>query len=158
MQFEKCLHCNAIQEKKCAGPNFMAMSTKELVEWAIKYQKQNGITNTQLAEWSGIPKGTIDGMKYREDVRHDTIYRILKALIEGVGGQWGGEPCHTQPEGDMHLKETVECLKQENTFLKDNVLFEQAQVKRKNRAIVSLTITLAVTICGLLISLFVNIF
>lgn len=158
MPFEKCLHCQAIKERKCGGPNFMAMSTKGVVEWAIKYQKLHGISNAQLAEWSGIPKGTIDGMKYRDDVRHDTIYRILQALIEGVGGKWGGEPCAIQPESNENLKAHSDQLKQENAFLQETILHERSNMKRKNRAIISLTIMLAITICGLLISLFVNIF
>ena len=155
MQFEKCLHCHAIHEKKCAGPNFMAMSTKEVVEWIIKYQKLNGITNSQLAELSGIPKGTIDGMKYRDDVRHDTIYRILQALIEGVGGTWGGEPCAIHPESDAHMKEKLEQVKEENTFLKDTISHERNQIKRKNLAIVSLTVSLAITILGVLVHIFI---
>ena len=162
MLFEKCLRCPAIQEKKCAGPNFMAMSTKELFDWGTKYQKIHGITNAQLAEWSGIPKGTIDGIKYRDDVRHETIYRILKALIQGVGGQWGGEPCAIQPESNEHLKdcnnqlkEHNEQLKKENEFLKETIAHERKHIKHKNCAILSLTITLAVTICGLLVALFV---
>lgn len=93
MQFEKCLTCPAIKEQRCAGPNYMAMSTKELVEWGNAYQKLHGITNAKLAEQSGVPKGTIDGISRRSDVRHDTIYHLIKALIEMTGGKWGGEPC-----------------------------------------------------------------
>jgi hypothetical protein len=156
MPFDKCLHCDAIRERKCGGPNFMAMSTKGVVEWAIKYQKIHGISNAKLAEWSGIPKGTIDGLKYRDDVRHDTIYRILQALIEGVGGKWGGEPCAIQPESNEHLKDHNEQLKKENEFLKETITHERMHIKRKNHAIVSLTISLAITICGLLVSLFIG--
>jgi len=158
MPFDKCLRCPAIAEKRCAGPNFMSMSTKGIVEWVDKYQKIHGISNAKLAEWSGIPKGTIDGIKYRDDVRHDTIYRILQALIEGVGGKWGGEPCAIQPESNEHLKDHNEQLKKENEFLKETITHERMHIKRKNHAIVSLTITLAITICGLLVSLFTHIF
>ena len=155
MPFNKCLHCQSIQEGKCGGPNFMAMSTKEVVEWTIKYQKINGISNAQLAEWSGIPKGTIDGLKYRDDVRHDTIYRILQALIEGVGGKWGGEPCAVHPESDARTKDTLEHLKKENQFLRETVEHERKHLKHKNRAILTLTITLGVLVCGLLVALFI---
>lgn len=154
MPFDKCLHCDAIKERKCGGPNFMAMSTKGVVEWAIKYQKIHGISNTQLAEWSGIPKGTIDGLKYRDDVRHDTIYRILQALIEGVGGKWGGEPCAVHPESDAQTKDTLEHLKRENKFLQETIEHERKHLKHKNRAILTLTITLGILVCGLLVALF----
>ena len=154
MPFDKCLRCPAIAEQRCAGPNFMAMSTKGIVEWADKYQKIHGISNAKLAEWSGIPKGTIDGMKYRDDVRHDTIYRILQALIEGVGGKWGGEPCAIQPITNEHLKDYNEQLKKENEFLKETLLHERTSSKRKNRTITALLIGLAIVTCDLLISLF----
>ena len=88
MQFEKCLTCPAIKEKRCSGPRFMRAPTKELIEWLIAYQKLNGITNAQLAEHSKIPKGTIDGLKNRIDVRHETFYPLLRAAIEMTGGTW----------------------------------------------------------------------
>ena len=154
MPFNKCLQCDAIREKKCGGPNFMAMSTKEVVEWVSKFQKQHGISNAQLAEWSGIPKGTIDGIKYRDDIRHDTIYHILQALIEGVGGKWGGEPCAVHPESNEHLKECNNLLKNEMEFLKEAIAHERKQLKHKNRAILTLTITLGILVCGLLVALF----
>ena len=93
MRFEKCLTCPSIKGRQCAGPNFMTAPTKEVVEWMIAFQKLNGITSTQWAAASGIPKGTIDGLKNRSDVRHDTIYPLIKALIELAGGVWGGETC-----------------------------------------------------------------
>jgi hypothetical protein len=71
----------------------MTASTKEVVEWMLAYQKLNGITSVQWAAASGVPKGTIDGLKKREDVRHDTLYPLIRALIEMTGGLWGGESC-----------------------------------------------------------------
>ena len=93
MQFEKCLTCPSIKDKGCSGPKFMRASTKNVVEWLFAYMKLNGITNTRLAAASGVPKGTIDGLKHREDVRHETLYPLLKAAIELTGGVWDGEHC-----------------------------------------------------------------
>ena len=93
MQFEKCLTCPSIKEKRCTGPKFMRASAKDVVEWLFAYMKLNGITNAQLAERSGIPKGTIDGLKNRADVRHETFYPLLKAVIEMTGGVWDAEAC-----------------------------------------------------------------
>ena len=93
MQFEKCLTCPAIKDKICSGPKFMRASAKNVVEWLFAYMKMNGITNAQLAERSGIPKGTIDGLKNRADVRHETFYPLLKAVIEMTGGVWDAEAC-----------------------------------------------------------------
>lgn len=174
MQFEKCLRCSAIETEKCAGPNFMAMSTKELIEWEVAYQKIHGITNAQVSEKSGIPLSTINGLKYRDDVRHDTIYKILKALIELKGGMWGGFPCPTAHEeqpvvvehvvDDEKLQEHLqkeELLKEENYLLKKNYETNQeilqlvrSQVSIRNKVIISLSIALAIVIAALIIKLF----
>lgn len=119
MQFEKCLTCSAIKEQKCAGPNYMAMSTKELVEWGTAYQKLHGITNAKLAERSGVPKGTIDGLSRRSDVRHDTIYPLIKALIEMTGGLWGGEPCAAAAGSSAEQKAEIARLTAELEHTKD---------------------------------------
>jgi hypothetical protein len=71
----------------------MRASTKNVVEWLFAYMKLNGITNSQLAAASGVPKGTVDGLKKREDIRHETLYPLLKAAIELTGGVWDGEHC-----------------------------------------------------------------
>ncbi len=100
MRFEKCLTCPSIKGKQCAGPNFMTATTKEAIEWMLAFQKLNGITNARWAEASSVPKGTIDGLKKREDIRHDTLYPLLKALVELAGGVWGGESCPVAVSGN----------------------------------------------------------
>ena len=93
MKFEKCLTCSLIKERRCSGPKFMRAPTKDIVEWVFAFAKLHGITNAQLATTSGVPKGTVDGLKKREDVRHETLYPVLKAAIELAGGEWDGESC-----------------------------------------------------------------
>jgi len=93
MQFEKCLTCPLIKEKQCTGPKFMRGSTKDIVEWLFTYMRLNGITNAMLSAASGVPKGTIDGLKNRTDVRHETMVPLLKAAIELTGGAWDGDTC-----------------------------------------------------------------
>ena len=134
MVYEKCLTCPAIKEKKCSGPNYMAMSTRDLVEWCIAYQKLNGITNTQLADRSKIPKKTIDGIKYRDDVRHDTIYPIIKALIELVGGTWGGEACASFANDAELLQENAR-LKHEAETNKKLMEQQEREIERCNRGL-----------------------
>lgn len=130
MQFAKCLTCPDIKGRKCAGPNYMAMSSRELVEWITEYQRINKITNAQLAQASDIPKGTIDGLKYRVDVRHDTIYRLLKALIELSGGVWGGEPCSAASADVLAQVETIRALEDENArFSQDLERSQQAALQ-----------------------------
>lgn len=117
MLFENCLTCESIKGRHCAGPNFMSMSTKELVAWIIEYQRIHGITNSRLSEASGVPKGTIDGLKYRTDVRHDTLYPLLKALIELTGGIWGGEPCVLSSADAAEQSAKIMQLEEENLRL-----------------------------------------
>lgn len=111
MQFEKCLTCPSIKEKQCTGPKFMRASTKNVVEWLFAYMKLNGITNSQLAAASGVPKGTIDGLKKREDIRHETLYPLLKAAIELTGGVWDGEHCPGDNAENLRLVQELERTK-----------------------------------------------
>ena len=110
MRFEKCLTCPSIKEKRCSGPKFMRAPTKDIVEWVFAFAKLHGITNAQLAVASGVPKGTIDGLKKREDVRHETLYPIIKAVIEMVGGEWDIESCPADEE-NMKLAQELERTK-----------------------------------------------
>jgi hypothetical protein len=138
MQFEKCLTCPSIKGKQCAGPNFMTATTKEVVEWMLAYQKLNGITNTQWAAASGVPKGTIDGLKNRSDVRHDTLYPLIKALIEMTGGVWGGGSCPAAVSGASDLQQENLRLTQEISRTKEELSQKISAVKERTRAIYAL--------------------
>ena len=105
MRFEKCLTCPSIKEKRCTGPKFMRAPTKDIVAWLFVYMKSHGITNAMLAAASGVPKGTIDGLKNRDDVRHETFVPLLKAVIELTGGVWDDEVCPLDYANDH----TAEC-------------------------------------------------
>lgn len=121
MQFEKCLTCPSIKEKQCSGPKFMRASTKNVVEWLFAYMKLNGITNSQLAAASGVPKGTVDGLKKREDIRHETLYPLLKAAIELTGGVWDGEHCPATENLILvqELEQTKNLLEQRSREIKE---------------------------------------
>ena len=138
MRFEKCLTCPSIKGKTCAGPNFMTATTKEIIEWAVAFQKLNGITNAQWAEKSGIPKGTIDGLKHRSDVRHDTIYPLIKALIELAGGVWGGESCPVADNVSSEQRQELLRLTQELEREKEGHERCAREVKERTHAIYAL--------------------
>lgn len=135
MQFEKCLTCPEIKGKQCAGPNFSAAPAKDVIEWIIAFQKIHGITNARLAEHSGVPKGTIDGLKHRTDVRHDTLYPIIKSLIELVGGVWGGGSCAA--DSGASAQEILR-LKQELETQKDQLARYASEAKERNRVLLAL--------------------
>lgn len=138
MRFEKCLTCPSIRGRQCAGPNFMTAPTKDVVEWMIAFQKLNGITNAQWAERSGIPKGTIDGLKNRADIRHDTIYPLIKALIELAGGVWGGESCPVAVDVSSEQRQEILRLVEELRRAKDAHEHSVRDVKERTRAIYAL--------------------
>ena len=114
MQFEKCLTCPLIKGKQCTGPKFMRASTKDIVEWLFAYMRLNGITNATLSATSGVPKGTIDGLKNRADVRHETMLPLLKAAIELTGGIWDGDTCPLDhvDDNDVECQQEILGLKQ----------------------------------------------
>lgn len=152
MRFEKCLTCPSIKGKQCAGPNFMTAPTKEVVEWMIAFQKLNGITSTQWAASSGVPKGTIDGLKNRSDVRHDTIYPLIKALIELAGGVWGGESCPVAVSVSSEQRQEILRLTQELEREKESGMRSACEVKERTRAIYALFV-LCVGLVALMLAL-----
>ncbi len=135
MQFEKCLSCPLIKGKQCAGPNFMTVPTKDAIEWMLAFQKLNGITNARWAEASNVPKGTIDGLKKREDIRHDTLYPLLKALIELAGGVWGGASCPAAISGTSDLSQENLRLVQELERTKSLLEKRARDIKERTRAL-----------------------
>lgn len=134
MKFEKCLTCPSIKGKTCAGPNFMTATTKEVIEWIVAYKKLNGITVNQLAAASGVPKGTIDGMKNRCDIRHDTLYPIIKALIEMTGGVWGGESCPAAVSENAEKLRLIQELERTKNLLGKR----EREIKERTKAIYAL--------------------
>ena len=138
MRFEKCLTCPSIKGKQCAGPNFMTAHTKEVVEWMLAFQKLNGITNAQWAEASGIPKGTIDGLKNRTDVRHDTIYPLIKALIELAGGVWGGETCPIAVSVSSEQRQEILRLTEELAQANKTLSLNTRVIKDRTKAVYAL--------------------
>ena len=140
MQFEKCLSCPLIKEQRCSGPKFMRAPTKDLVEWLFAYLKLNGITNAQLAVASDVPKGTIDGLKNRTDVRHETFLPLLKAAIEMTGGVWDLAYCPLANTDDhtVELRQEVLRLTEELKREKDVHALSTRLVKERTRAVYAL--------------------
>lgn len=90
--YEECTKCPKIGIS-CDGPNFIAMSTTDLIEWCNARRKQlPGMTYDRIADETGLSKGTVSGFfgGTHADYRLETIRPILKLL---VGGDWGDSPC-----------------------------------------------------------------
>lgn len=90
--YNQCLVCPHLGQT-CDGPNFLAMTPDRWVEWCRMRKDMRQVTNSQLADGSGLPKGTVDRVMAGAggDVRLSTMQSITKWL---VGGTWGQYPCH----------------------------------------------------------------
>lgn len=179
--YEKCLECKKLGNP-CDGPNFMAMPTEDLILWCNARKKQlPGLTYDRIVEKTGLSKGTISGFftGTHADYRIETIRPILKLLI---GGEWEDSPCGDptaeerhqyeeklrQLEADIawredkiqHLQKNNESLQTlitntniRNTQDKD---FLRSQIKSKNKAIVVLSVSLAICLLVIITALIID--
>lgn len=113
MKNEKCIKCDKIGVS-CAGPNFMAMSSQEVVEWCQARKKHLKIPRGQLAEETGTPLGTLNRFftGKNEFFYFETARNIIKVL---VGGDNGVDSCQSIAG---QLEHENELLKRENEDLK----------------------------------------
>ena len=163
--YSECIKCPKIGIS-CDGPNFFAMSTPELLAWCKERKKELKISNAQIAEKSGMPKGTIDRLFAGEhvDFRYETIRPLLKAL---TGGAWSGNPCATLEDDDTLQKkiqeleaeiarrdESIQGYKENSDAMKtlitntnkrhtEQLEFLRGEIKRKNK-IMTAMISIAV--------------
>ena len=119
MYFE-CVTCPKIGTV-CDGPNFLAMSSLDLLEWCKQRKALLRWTNAKLADESNVPKGTIDRLFSATpmDFKFETIRPILKAL---VGGSWGENPCGATDDSSAEpLLNRITELEEENFAYKERV-------------------------------------
>jgi len=172
MYFE-CITCPKLGES-CDGPNFVALSAHDLLEWCKRRKAHLKMSNAKLAELSDMPKGTVDRLLAGDhmDYKFETIRPMVKAL---VGGAWGENPC-ADPRGqaDERLEETVKRLEEEKknlkeqvktimeeyheevTFLKEQVKNEQENAKSRKKAIIVLGTCLGLTLTLIIAALIMD--
>lgn len=152
--YQECLSCPKLGVS-CDGPNFVAMPAHDLLEWCKTRKARLGLSNADLAEMSGTPKGTIDRLFAGDhnDFKYETMRPLVKAL---VGGEWSGSPCPEphdiseiarlkeviQEREEQHRKEKEE-LKAEYT---KSMSFVTSQMNDKRTAIVVLSILLGIAL------------
>lgn len=155
--YEECITCEK-RGAKCDGPNFMAMSTLEIVEWIDLYQHKYNITNAALAEMSNTPKGTIDSIKSKKhgDIRHETLRPILRAII---GAAKLGDPCPDPNDDAIERLETEkQMLTQKLEFAERTIVQNDRELKRcisgmKDR---TTAIFMLIGICAILITALIS--
>ena len=176
--YSECIKCPKIGIS-CDGPNFFAMSTPELLAWCKARKAELRVSNAQLAEKSGMPKGTIDRLFAGEhvDFRYETIRPLLKAL---TGGAWSGNPCAAPIEDDdlrKRIKELeAEIVKRDesvqqykknyddlttlvantNKRHEEQLHFLRGEIKRKNKFVTGLAILSVVALLYIIVTLIID--
>lgn len=155
--YDECLSCTKIGVS-CDGPNFVAMSAHELLEWCKARKSRLGLSNARLADLSNMPKGTIDRLFAGDhaDFKYETIRPLIRAL---VGGNFDDNPCPAPEDNawleemgreNSRLKEQLEKNEKVIDELKDEhreeARFLRSQVKSKNTALVVLAVLLGITL------------
>ena len=163
----ECLDCPKLGTT-CKGPNFVAMPAHDLWEWCKKRKAQLRLTNQQLADLSGTPKGTIDRLfaKDQADFKYETIRPVIRVL---VGGEFDDEATCQDPQQDALAAEQIKRLEEENAKLKETIVelkelkaekkeeiaFLKSEVENKRkyiRILVPLVIILvSIIICALVV-------
>lgn len=123
----ECISCSQLGVS-CDGPNFVAMSSKDLLEWCKQREKHIGMTREKLAELSGTPKGTIDRLFAGKspDFKYETIRPMVKVL---VGGSFAGNPCCSLRNG------TESAPNIENEILKKDIEHAESMINEKDQRI-----------------------
>lgn len=176
--YSECIECPKIGIS-CDGPNFFAMSTPELLAWCKARKAYLRASNAQLAEKSGMPKGTIDRLFAGEhvDFRYETIRPLLKAL---TGGAWAGNPCAAAQEDEALQKKVQELeaeLRQRDESIRhykenyddmttlvantnkrheEQLHFLRGEIKRKNKAVTTLTVLAVLALLYIIVTLIID--
>ena len=171
--YNECVICPKLG-LSCDGPNFVAMSAQELLSWCKQRKKHLDLSNADLAEQSGIPKGTVDRLLAGEhlDFRYETVRPLIRAL---VGSEWSGSPCpEPQAIDNTELIEKVERLTRNNKllqehidrdnaqhqqqleFLREQIRHEQATSDGYKRTVIGLSITLGISLLVIIAALIVD--
>lgn len=177
--YSECIKCQKIGIS-CDGPNFFAMDASELHAWCKERKKEIKASNAQLAEMSGMPKGTIDRFFAGEhiDFRYETIRPLLKAL---TGGAWSGNPC-AAPEEEEALQKKIQELEAEiakrdeslqqykknyedlttlvantNKRHEEQLHFLRGEIKRKNKFVTGLAILSVVALLYIIVTLVIDV-
>ena len=91
--YNRCLACTHRAEKRCDGPRTSAMYLSRWCEFMRDMKEVNSLTNTYIAEKSGVSLKTIErlmALNSDQDIMRETARRIEDAII-GSSNQY---PCY----------------------------------------------------------------
>lgn len=169
--YNECLSCPKLGVS-CDGPNFVAMTAHELLEWCKARKQILHLSNAKLAILANTPKGTIDRLFAGEhdDFKYETMRPLVHAL---VGGEIGENPCpapldseklEKAEEENNRLREHIKQIEQkhENEIdelkaeHKEDVHFLRGQVYNKNTAIIILAVLLGIALAVIITALAID--
>ncbi len=120
--YNRCIDCMHIG-KKCDGPNFLAMETPRLCEWArlrkdYLHSQNPKWTNAYIANEADTSKTTVDRFLAgdMDDLKLSTAARIIKVLVNGT---WGQYPCALAAMGENFNPAIIEQCRQLQATLND---------------------------------------
>lgn len=144
--FEKCIECEKLG-KEC-HPNLYIMNMAEIRDFLRARKDFQNLTNADVAERSGIPKGTVDAFfcGSRRDVNYSTLSPILCALVGNNGEMSCSPPQAGQAEADTHLMEE----------LRTRIAKQESLMKWKKQIIAFLAVIVCVLLAVLLAAFIVD--
>ncbi len=119
---ERCLNCRH-SGKDCI-PHLMALAATDLLTWCKDRKKHLDLSNAEIADKSGVPKGTIDrifGKEVYTEFRFTTIQPIIRVLtgckMEDLDCAEIITPDQKLINENALLKEHIQALEKENAYL-----------------------------------------
>ena len=81
--YNRCLQCRH-RHVSCNGPRTASMSLREWCEYMRINKEANGLTNTEIADTTGISVKTIEkllALTYDQDIMRETARKIEEAIV-----------------------------------------------------------------------------
>ena len=135
---ETCSACPDNATPAC--PMFIwSMNYEQLFNWIKSEMNEQGITHQKLADLTGIPKGTIDGLLHlgrQSDVGFYTLSLIVRVLMKRY---LASSPCRAAALASKaaetdELRERVKEYKETNATYRSTIADLRSQVKKLESA------------------------
>ncbi len=153
--YNTCIDCEFLG-KKCDGPNFLAMTKDQRVEWCrlrknLMQRNDPKWTNQYISDITGLSKASVDRFFRAEvdDIRVSTLSMMMNVLINGDKDGWKQSPCamtSLNPNADEELQKRCKALEDMNDRLKSDVSHKDEridfiidQIKNKDKQISDMT-------------------
>lgn len=175
LAYTDCIACPD-RDVTCKGPNLAVLDSDSYRAWIQLMMDHLGWSHADLADASGVSKGTIDSWLsgHSLDLRRDSSWRIARALF---GNREVCAPCPLNAQGSRELsakaaahdavkaeserraaddRAKIEHLKQQNAdqaaLIKEHMHF----FRRKNTVMAILGVLLGIAVCVIIAALLID--